>query len=137
VLDQIEATIASFTADSAYDEMPTCDVVAGYGEDICVIIPPHVTAVPSAEAAYNPSQRDQHILSVAAQGRLGWQKKADYGQRALVETATGGCKAISGPCIRALSFSGQQVEAAVGVAALYRMLDEGRPDSFRRLNIAE
>jgi hypothetical protein len=135
-LDQIEATIASVTADGAYDGMPTYDVVAGHGEDVRVIIPPHVTAVLSAKAEHNPSQRDQHILSIAAHGRLGWQKETDYGQRALVETAMGRYKTIIGPCLRARSFPGQKAEAAVGVAVLNRMLDTGRPDSVRRLNIA-
>ena len=78
LLDQIDATIASVTADGAYDGMPTYDVVASHGQDIDVIIPPHVTAVLSPEAGYNPSQRDQHILSIAAQARLGWQKETDY-----------------------------------------------------------
>jgi hypothetical protein len=67
----------------------------------------------------------------------GWVgKKADYGQRALVETAMGRYKAIIGPRLRARSFSGQKVEATIGVAVLNRMLDAGRPDSVRRLNIA-
>src|ERR1035438_6667917 len=138
LLDQIEATIASVTADGAYDGSPTYDIVAGHGEDIRVIIPPHLTAVLSAKAKHNPSQRDQHILAIAAHGRLGWQKQTDYGQRALVETAMGRYKAIIGPRLRARSFtfSGQQAEAAVGVAVLNRMLDAGRPDSVRRLNIA-
>src|SRR5664279_1624538 len=89
LLDQIDATIASVTADGAYDGMPTYEVVAAHGEDIRVIIPPHLTAVLSDEAGHNPSQRDQHILSIAAHGRLGWQKETDNGQRALVETAMG------------------------------------------------
>jgi hypothetical protein len=67
---------------------------------------------------------------------LGWQKETDYGQRALVETAMGRHKAIIGPRLRARSFSGQQAEAAIGVAILNRMLDAGHPDSVRRLNIA-
>ncbi|HZL25944.1 MAG TPA: hypothetical protein VFC39_05385, partial [Acidobacteriaceae bacterium] len=96
----------------------------------------HVTAVLTADAELNPSQRDQHILSIAAHGRLGWQKETDYGQRALVETAMGRYKAIIGPRLRARSFSGQQAEAAIGVAILNRMLDAGHPDSVRRLNIA-
>ena len=133
---QIESTIASVTADGAYDGMPTYDVVAGHGEDVRVIIPPHVTAVLSAEAGHNPSQRDQHILSIAARGRLGWQDETDYGQRALVETAMGRYKAIIGPRLRARSFSGRQAEAAVGVAVLNRMLDAGRPDAVRRHKIA-
>ena len=82
------------------------------------------------------SQRDHHILCIAAHGRLGWQKESDYGQRALVETAIGRYKAIVGPRRRARTFSGQQAEAAVGVAVLNRMLDAGGPDSVRRLNIA-
>jgi len=135
LLDQIEATIASVTADGAYDGMPTYEVVAGHGEDVRVIIPPHVTAVLSAKAEHNPSQRDQHILSIAARGRLGWQEETKYGQRALVETAMGRYKTIIGPCLRARSFPGQKAEAAVGVAVLNRMLDAGRPDSVRRLNI--
>jgi hypothetical protein len=52
-----------------------------------VIIPPHVTAVLSGDAGQNPSQRGKHIASVAAHGRLGWQKESGYGRRALVETA--------------------------------------------------
>jgi hypothetical protein len=136
LLDQIEATIASVTADGAYDGMPTYNVVAQRSEDIRVIIPPHVTAVLSDKRGHNPSQRDQHVLSIAAHGRLGWQKETDYGQRALVETAMGRYKAIIGPRLRARSFSGQQAEAAVSVAILNRMLDAGRPDSVRLLNIA-
>ena len=136
LLDQIEAPIASVTADGAYDGMPTYKVVTGHGEDIRVIIPPHMTAVLSAEAEHNPSQRDQHIVLIAARGRMGWQEEPDYGQRALVETAIGRYKVIIGPCLRARSFSSQQAEAAVAVAVLNRMLDAGRPDSVRRLNIA-
>jgi transposase len=136
LLDQIDATIASVTVDGAYDGMPIYDVVASHDENINVIIPPHVTAVLSEDAKQDPSQRDKHILSIAAHGRLGWQKETDYGQRALVETTMGRYKAILGPCLRARSFSGQQAEAAVGVAVLNRMLDAGRPDSVRRLKIA-
>jgi transposase len=128
LLDQIEATIASVTADGAYDGMPTYAVVAARGEDIRVIIPPHVTAVLSDEA--------EHILLIAARGRLGWQKETDYGRRALVETAMGRYKAIIGSRLRARSLIGQRAEAAFGVAVLNRMLNAGSPDSIRCLNIA-
>jgi hypothetical protein len=46
--------------------MPTYDVVAARDEDIHVIIPPHLTAVLSHEARDNPSQRDGHVLLIAA-----------------------------------------------------------------------
>jgi len=45
-------------------------------------------------------------------------------------------KAIISPRLRLRSFSGQQAEAAIGVAVLNRMPDAGCPDSVRRLNIA-
>jgi hypothetical protein len=132
LLDQIDATIASVTADGACDRMPTYEVVAGHGEDIRVIIPPHLKSVLSDEVGHNPSQRDEHILLIAARGRLGWQKETDFGRRALVETAMGCCKAIIGSDLRARSFYGQLAEAAVGSAILNRMLDAGRPDSPRK-----
>ena len=60
-------------------------------------------------------------------------KKTNYGRRSLAETAMGRYKAIIGPCLRALSFSGQQAETAVGLTVLNRMLDAGRPNSLRSL----
>ena len=136
LLDQIEATISSVPADGAYDGIPTYKVVVGHGEDIRVIIPPHVAAALSVGGEHNPSKRDQHILSIAARGRPGWQEQSDYGQHALTGTAMGCYKAIIGPRLRARSFSAQKAEAAVGKAVLNRMIGAGRPDSGRRLNIA-
>jgi hypothetical protein len=82
------------------------------------------------------SRRARTMESISKGGRLGWQEETDYGQRALVETAMGRYKAIIGPRLRARSCSGQQAEAAVGVAVLNRMLNAGRPHSVRRLGIA-
>lgn len=132
--DQITPEIASVTADGAYDGTPTYEAVAAHGATIQVIIPPHVTAIPSDDAAHNPSQRDQHIASIAVRGRLGWQKETGYGRRALAETAMGRYRAIIGPCLRARRWPGQRAEAAVAVAVLNRMLDAGRPDSVRSRN---
>jgi transposase len=132
LLDQIETTIASVTADGAYDGMPTYDVVAGYGEDVRVIIPPHLAAVLSAQAKRNPSQRDQHILLIAAQGRMGWQKEIGYGQRALVETAMGRYK--SAKLLRPTGRSGYrrgnpQPHAERGTPGLRP------PSKYRRVNL--
>ncbi len=131
LLDQIDAGIASVMADGAYNGASTYDTVAAHGDDIAVIIPPHVTAVLSDAAAHNPSQRDKHIASIAVHGRLGWQTESGYGRRALVETAMGRYKAIIGRRLRARSLSRRQ-ETAVGVAVLNRMLHAGPPNSVRR-----
>jgi transposase len=132
LLDLVKGEIASVTADGAYDGAPTYEAVAARAGDIPVVIPPHVTAVPSPTAGYSPSQRDRHIASIEVNGRLGWQKETGYGRRSLVETTMGRYKAIIGPKLRARSPSGQRAEAAIGVALLNRMLYAGRPDSIRR-----
>ena len=41
-------------------------------------------------------------------------------------------KSLIGPRLRARGFAAQQTEAAIGVAALNRMLAAGRPDAVRR-----
>jgi len=89
-----------------------------------VVIPPRSTAVPSGELGV-PTQRDRHLAMIAEQGRLAWQVTTGHGQRSLVETTMGRDKALIGPRLRA-------TEAAVGVAALNRMLAAGRPDCVRR-----
>ncbi len=51
-----------------------------------------------------------------------------YGKRALVETAMGRYKRIIGRRLRARSFRAQQTEAALGAAALNRMLVSHSPE---------
>jgi len=55
--------------------------------------------------------------------RLGWERLLKgFPPRCKTSTGMSQYKAIAGPCLRARSFSGQQAEAAVGVAVLNRML---------------
>jgi hypothetical protein len=95
------------------------------------VIPPRSTAVSSGEWD-RPTQRDRHLALITAQGRLAWQVATGYGRRSLVETTMGRYKALIGPRLHARGFTAQQIEAAIGVAALNRMLATGRPDSVRR-----
>jgi transposase len=66
LLDQMVATIASVTADGAYDGMPTYDVVAAHGEDVRVIIPPHVTAVLSADTRPSSVLAYERVFSLVS-----------------------------------------------------------------------
>ena len=131
LLDRIGSPIARVTADGAYDGAPTYHTIAAHGAGIEVVIPPRATAVRSCEIG-PPSQRDRHIETIAARGRLGWQTATGYGRRARIETTMGRYKGLIGPRLRARGFAGQQTEAAIGVAVLNRMLQAGRPDSVRR-----
>jgi hypothetical protein len=66
--DQIEADVASMTADGAYDGEATYDSVTERHPGAAVVIPRQVTAVTSEAAA---TQRDQHIATIAKHGRMG------------------------------------------------------------------
>jgi hypothetical protein len=129
--DQIDGPIGQVTADGAYDGTPTYQTIAQHGDGIEVVIPPRSTSILSGEPG-PPTQRDRHLAMIAEQGRLAWQIEIDYGQRSLVETTMGRYKSLIGPRLRARGFAGQQIEAAIGVAVLNRMLAAGRPDSVRR-----
>lgn len=128
LLDQIDDEIDQFTADGAYDGYPAYDAVLRHTAGARVVIPPRSNAVerPNAQPC---CQRDGHIASMQADGRLKWQTSTGYGKRALVETAMGRYKGVIGPRLRARPFLAHQTEAAIGVAILNRMLACGRPKS--------
>ena len=131
LLEQIDDPIGRVTADGVYDGDPIYQTIAAHGDGIEVVIPPRSTAVPSG-GLDPPTQRDRHLAMITERGRLAWQVATGYGQRSLVETTMGRYKALIGPRLRARGFAAQQIEAAIGVAVLNRMLAAGCPDSVRR-----
>jgi hypothetical protein len=75
LLKQISETIASVTADGAYDGEPVYHAIAACQPlPSTVIIPPRVTAVPSPVRGTAPSLRGRHLQMVQEKGRIGWQK---------------------------------------------------------------
>src|SRR3712207_5166570 len=71
LLDQVEEPLASFVADGAYDQTGVTETVSEHTPDAAVIVPPRSTAVPSAGADTNPTQRDRHLQSIAEHGQIG------------------------------------------------------------------
>ena len=135
LLDQIEQEIVQVTADGAYDGEPTYETIAQRDPLIDVVIPPRITAQPSAQFETSPCRRDTHLLLIQSLGRLEWQEATGYGQRALVETTMGRYKSIIGARLRARHWRGQQPEVAIAVEVLNRMLGAGRPKSVRTLAV--
>jgi len=131
LLDQTSGPIDTVMADGAYDGDPSYQTIAERDANATVVIPPRATAVPGPTATTEPTQRDQHIQSIAERGRLGWQRQAEYGKRSKAETAMARYKRILGGQLQARTLPGQQTEAAIGVAVLNRMIDQARPNSVR------
>src|SRR5271165_449411 len=66
LLDQLDAQLASFTGDGAYDQDSLYRAVTNRDPEALVIVPPRATAVPSETAETKPTQRDQHLQDIAA-----------------------------------------------------------------------
>src|SRR3954453_20833759 len=129
LLDQVEEPLAAVVADGAYDQDRVYDDVAGHSAEAGVVVPPRATAVLSASAETDPTQRDRHIQAIAEQGRMGWQKTSGYNARAGVEGTMSRYKRIIGDTLRSHTRPAQETRIAVTV--LNRMLDLGRPQSVR------
>jgi transposase len=128
LLDQIDADIASMTADGAYDGQVVYDAVAKRHPKAAVIVPPRITAVAGETTA---SQRDAHLATIGERGRMSWQRSSGYNRRSLVETAMFRYKTVIGRRLHARTLPNQRTEAKLGCNVLNRMTGLGMPVSTR------
>jgi DDE family transposase len=131
LLDQVTGPVASLTGDGAYDREDVSGAVAERHPEAAVTVPPRKGAVPSEAAETEPTQRDQHLRTIAEQGRMGWQKTSGYNRRALVEAAISRYKRVIGDGLRSRTDRRRATEVAIAVRALNRMLELGRAESVR------
>src|SRR3954447_11372033 len=131
LLDQVAEPVASVTADGAFDQDRVYADVAERHPDADVIVPPRSTAVPSATAETVPTQRDRHLQLIAEKGRMGWQTATGYNARARAEAAISRYKRVIGDGLHSRTDRRRATEVNVGVHALNRMLELGRPESVR------
>jgi hypothetical protein len=128
LLDQIDADVASLTADGAYDAQFVYDAVVERHPEASVIVPPRITAVSSKMTA---SQRGEHLKTITKCGRISWQRSSDYNRRSLVETAMFRYKTLIGRRLHARILPNQRTEAKLGCNVLNRMTGFGMPVSTR------
>ena len=131
LLDQVAASVSSFTADGAYDQEGVSATVAERYPDAAIIVPPRSTAVPSETAETEPTQRDRHLQDITEHGRAAWQKASGYTKRSRAEAAMSRFKRVIGDALRSRTDRRRATEVDVAVYALNRMLELGRPISVR------
>lgn len=131
LLDQINEPLATLTGDGAYDRTRVYAAVQQRHHEAVVVAPPRSDAVLSDTAGTAPTQRDRHIQTIAEKGRMAWQRASGYNERAGVESQMARWKGVLGEALRFHGDAAQATEVAMGVAALNRMLDLGRPNSVR------
>ena len=80
ILEQIEGTIARFTADGAYDSRPMYEALAAAGaSDIRIVITPKKTATVDPRAKGPCCQRNDAIKRIGKVGRRQWRKESVLG----------------------------------------------------------
>ena len=139
MLDQVVGSLASFAADGAYDQEGVSAAVTKRHPDAAIIVPPHATAVPSATAETEPTQRDRHLgfveprgsPDIAEHGRAAWQRASGYTTRARAEAGIARFKQVIGDGLRSRTDRRRTTEVDAAVYALNRMLEQGRPISVR------
>lgn len=133
ILAQIGSPVGLFMANGAYDGNPVYDAVRCHSPDLRseVVIPPRKTAVLSREDKREYTERERHILELAAKGRIAWQKAHDYGRRSLVETTMGRYKSIIGDRLHARHDDAQAVEVGDRINRSHRHRKDASCDSHR------
>jgi Transposase DDE domain len=131
LLDQITALRASFIGEGASNQAGVYDTVARRHPDAAVIVPPRATVVLSEDVETSPTQRDQHLQSIAEHGRMGWQTRSGYTRRALVETSISRFKRVIGDGLRSQTDRRRATEVAIAISALNRIFELGRSKSIR------
>lgn len=103
---------------------PVSQAVLDKKTDAQVAIPPHKTAVRSAAADI---PRDQHIQTIAQQGRIAWQRITGYNLRNYVEHAIQRYKRIFDNTMKERALPQQKTEAWISASVLNRMTNLGMP----------
>ena len=128
LLEQIDSDFDTLIADGAYDTEAVSQAILDKQAKAQVVIPPHKTAVISAKV---DTQRDQHLRTIAAHGRMSWQKRTGYSKRNYVELAIRRIKGIFGNTLQARALPQQKTEAWMITEALNRMTLLGMPISVK------
>jgi hypothetical protein len=130
MLEQIEGTIARFTADGAYDSRPMYETLAASGiANIRIVIPPMKTATMDTRATGVWCQRNEAIERIGSVGRRQWRKESGAHQQARAENGLYRYKRIIGDRLRALHRDAQKREALIAVSVINPMTALGMPES--------
>ena len=132
LLEQIDdCQIEQVSGDGGYDTFDCYDTISSRGAK--AIIPPRCNAKikQHGNCKASPHPRDENIRSIRKVGRKGWKQESRYHRRSLSETTMFRLKTIFGGRLRRRGFDAQAIELFLQCAALNRMIQLGKPDSYK------
>jgi hypothetical protein len=128
LLEQVEKPIDHFSADGAFDKSPVYDAVSKHSPHADIAIPPREDGVFDGAAA---DLRNRNLLEIKAHGRMGWQRKREYGRRNYSELAVQRYQKILGDSMHAREIQRQKQEAMIGCGVINKITSLGMPASHR------
>lgn len=131
LLAQVEEEIGQVSGDGAYDRR-TC-YAALRARQARATIPPQRNAKiwQHGNTKAERLARDENLRRIRQIGRAAWKRESGYHRRSLAETAMFRLKTIFSDRVTARGFTGQAAQVLVRCAALNRMTQLGKPDSYR------
>lgn len=119
------------SGDGAYDTDACYDAIAARGAK--ATIPPRKNAVKWEEELETGDvhARNQTLERIDEVGRQRWKQESGYHRRSLAETTMFRFKTIFGGTLRRRLFDNQAVELFLKCAALNRMIQLGKPNSYK------
>ena len=96
-------------------------------------IPPRKNAVigQHGNCKSPPHPRDENLRRIRIVGRQKWKRECGYHRRSLSETTMFRLKVIFGGKLRRRKFDAQAVELFIQCAMLNRMIQTGKPKSYK------
>jgi len=130
LLEAIEGDIEQVSTDGAYDHRHCYDEIAQRGAK--PVIPPRKDAViwQHGNCKAPPHPRDENLRYIRKHGRKKWKRDSNYHRRSLAETTMFRFKAIFGGNLSSRKFDNQAVELFIKCAALNRMIQIAKPDTY-------
>jgi hypothetical protein len=130
ILEQIEQPIEQVSGDGGYDTFDCYDTISQRGAR-AIIPPPSNAKIQQPQPQAQSHKRDENLRRVNQVGRKQWKQESGYHRRSLSETAIFRLKTIFGGKLRRRFFDNQAVELFLQCAALNRMIQLGKPDSYK------
>jgi Transposase DDE domain len=131
VLEAIEDPVEQVSTDGAYDHRHCYDEIEAKGAK--AVIPPRKDAKiwQHGNRQGKPHPRDENLRSIRKHGRKRWKQDSGYHRRSIAETTMFRFKTIFGGNLSARKFDNQAVELFIKCAALNRMIQIAKPDSYK------
>ena len=130
LLDGVNGEIEQVSADGAYDQRKCYDAVRS--RKAKAAIPPRKGAKiwQHGNSKAERHNRDENLRRIRKVGRKAWKRESNYHRRSLAETTMFRFKTIFGDKLSSRQFDNQAVELFIKCAALNRMIQICKPDSY-------